>query len=64
MEKVESKKKLILFPGELLDDVQNYQRDLIKVRLESGDEDLNVPFTQVVLELIEEGLKRKKRKNK
>ena len=62
MEKVESKKKLILFPGELLEDVQNYQRDLVKERLESGDGDLNVSFTQVVLELIEEGLKRKKRK--
>lgn len=62
MEKVESKKKLILFPGDILDDVQNYQRELVKQKIESGDEDLNVPFTQVVLELIEEGLKRKKRK--
>lgn len=62
MEKVESKKKLILFPGDILDDIQNYQRELVMAKVESGDEDLNVPFTQVVLELIEEGLKRKKRK--
>ena len=62
MEKVESKKKLILFPGDILDDIQSYQRELVKAKVESSDEDLNVPFTQVVLELIEEGLKRKKRK--
>lgn len=48
MEKVESKKKLILFPGDILDDVQNYQRELVKQKIESGDEDLNVPFLSLI----------------
>ena len=58
MEKVN---KLIWFPKELFDRIDEYRKQRIAENIKNDVEDFDMNFTQTVLQLIEDGLDAKKK---